>query len=70
MHVGERHKHVYDLRHIPMTNYGVVNDLYIFKMLTEKNVKRLELGFLLNQLPYITELKYLPITVCFQRDKY
>ena len=32
--------------------------LYIFKMLTMKNSKKLELGFSVNQLLYITDLKY------------
>ena len=44
--------------------------LYISKMLTVKNVKNLELWFSVNQLPYITDLKYLPLIVCFERDKY
>ena len=32
--------------------------LYMFKMLTLKNAKKLELEFAINQLPFFTDLKY------------
>ena len=44
--------------------------LYIFKMLTVENGKKLELEFSINQLPCITDLRYLPLIVHFERDKH
>ena len=66
------------LKYILMRDYEVSSEsvgihgpmLYIFKMLSVKNAKKLELDFFVNQLPYITDLKHLPLVVCFERDKY
>ena len=61
-----------------MTNYGVAREnmgiygpmLYIFKMLTVKNAKQLELGFSVNKISSIIDLECLPIIVRFECDKY
>ena len=78
MCVREQHRHVQHLIYIITTNYDVISEnvgiygpmLYIFKVLTVKNAKKLKLGFSINQIPYITDFEYLPIIVCYERDKY
>ena len=44
--------------------------LYIFKMLTVKNSKKATIRIFLSQFPYIIDVRYLPLTVCFERDEY
>ena len=44
--------------------------LYIFKMLTVKNSKKATIRIFLSQFPYIKDVRYLPLTVCFERDEY
>ena len=44
--------------------------LYIFKMLTVKNSKKATIRIFLSQFPYVIDVRYLPLTVCFERDEY
>ena len=56
----------YDVTNENMGRHGLI--LYILRMVTVKNTKKLELGFSINQFPYITDLKGLPLIVCFVHE--